>query len=44
MARQSINKFKPRSHKKRPGMHAKTKMSFNKGADLYKKKNVGQGR
>lgn len=44
MAKQIGGKFTPASKKKRPGMHAKTKMSFNKNADLYVKKNVGQGK
>lgn len=29
---------------KRKGVHAKTKMSFNKGSKLYKKPYHGQGR
>jgi len=29
---------------KRKGVHAKTKISFNKGSKLYKKPYAGQGR
>lgn len=42
--KQSINKFVQKSRKKRPGVHAKTKQSFNKNADNYVKKYNGQGR
>lgn len=44
MARIINGKFQPKSHRKRPGIYAKTKQSFNKGADNYVKRNVGQGR
>ena len=43
MAKQVIGKYTPKPHKKRRGIHAKTKMSFNSGADNYVKKYVGQG-
>jgi hypothetical protein len=37
----STHRVKP--HKKRPGVHAKTKSSKNKNATNYKKRKIGQG-
>lgn len=39
-----IKTFKKHVHPSRPGQHAKTKTSFNKGSDNYRKKYRGQGR
>lgn len=44
MAKQSFTKHVDKPHKKRPGVHAKTKQTFNKNADQYVKKYNGQGR
>jgi len=38
------NSFRPKSRKKRPGVHAKTKTSSHKHSKNYVKLNVGQGR
>lgn len=40
----SSNMFKPKSRKKRPGVHAKTKTSKGKGSPNYQKKYRGQGK
>jgi hypothetical protein len=40
----STNAFKPKSRKKRPGVHAKTKTSKGKGSPNYKKPYNRQGR
>lgn len=40
----SSNTFKPKSRKKRKGVHAKTKNSKGKESPNYKKKYVGQGK
>ena len=40
----SSNSFKPRSRKKRPGVHAKTKSSKGKGSPKYVKPYRGQGK
>lgn len=44
MATQTFGKYHKKARVKHSGIHAKTKMSPNKGADNYKKKYVGQGR
>jgi|TARA_R100001460_G_scaffold30223_1_gene59651 hypothetical protein len=44
MARRVINPIEyKRVRKKRPGIHAKTKISKLKSSKLYKKLNIGQG-
>ena len=43
MARLTTGKRIVTQHTKRKGIHAKTKQTFNKGADNYIKKNRGQG-
>ena len=44
MARRVINPIEyKRIRKKRPGIHAKTKISKLKSSKLYKKLNIGQG-
>ena len=40
----SLRRKKVKKKIRRPGVHAKTKQSDSKTADLYKKRNVGQGR
>lgn len=40
----STNMFKPKSRKKRPGVHAKTKTSKGKESPNYAKKYRGQGK
>jgi len=39
----SLRVFAVKPKKKRKGIHAKTKMSKNKGSKNYQKVNVGQG-
>lgn len=43
-AKANIVTFRPKSRKRRPGVHAKTKSSVNKSGRNYKKKYRGQGR
>jgi len=44
MAKQTIGKHVSKPRHKRPGVHAKSQQTFNKKADQYVKKNVGQGK
>ena len=39
----SVRAFSVKPHKKRKGVHAKTKMSKNKNSKKYTKVSVGQG-
>jgi len=39
----ALESFKPKPKVRRPGVHAKTKMSKTKGSKCYRKKSVGQG-
>jgi hypothetical protein len=39
----SVRTFSAKPHKKRKGVHAKTKMSKNKNSKSYTKISVGQG-
>lgn len=41
---QASSSYKAKTRVKRPGVHAKTKQSNNKGAQNYVKPNVGQGK
>lgn len=43
-SKQSVGKYQKKEHSKHPGIHAKSKMSPNKGAQQYKKQYRGQGR
>ena len=43
MAKQTQGKYTVKPRVKRPGIHAKTKQTFTKGASQYIKRNVGQG-
>ena len=44
MPRKVVSSYIQRSHKKRPGVHAKTKTSKCKGSKNYVKRYKGQGR
>ena len=44
MARAIVNSYFEKPKKKRPGIHAKTKQSKNKGSKNYIKAYRGQGR
>jgi len=39
----NLTAYKKKPKKRRKGIHAKTKMTSNKGAHLYVKPNTGQG-
>lgn len=40
----ATSQYKAKPKKKRPGVHAKTKVSLLKSSKLWKKKNRGQGK
>ena len=44
MARLTLSPYREKTRKKRPGVHAKSKTSKNKGAKNYKKPYKGQGK
>jgi len=39
-----FSSYKPKQRRKRPGIHAKSKISKLKGSKNYKKRYVGQGK
>jgi hypothetical protein len=44
MAQNLNSKYVDKPHVKHPGIHAKTKQSFNPGSSQYIKRRVGQGK
>ena len=42
--KKNVWRYTPNKRKKRKGQHAKSKSTFNKGANNYIKRNRGQGR